>query len=153
MYTKRADIKFQGDRYQIYKSVSSNVPSNLRVSQENGPVFQVETSSEILYICRVHLPTTGNRILAADTRFRGAKSLPGFGTTVDRIYLTEDGGQWLALVKTVMNLRVSCNAGNFLSGWATTGFSGRCLFFTDKSNASKKVCRGQTYKSTYIAHI
>jgi hypothetical protein len=34
---------------------------------------------------------------------------------VDWMHLAEDRDQWQALVKTVMNLRVPYNAGNFLT--------------------------------------
>jgi len=33
---------------------------------------------------------------------------------VEWIHLAHDGDQWRALMNTVVKLRVSCNAGNFL---------------------------------------
>jgi hypothetical protein len=41
------------------------------------------------------------------------------------IELAQDRDRWRDLVKTVMNLRVPCNAGKFLSGCTTGSFSGR----------------------------
>jgi hypothetical protein len=41
------------------------------------------------------------------------------------IDVAQDRDQWRALVNTVMNLRVSQNAGKFLSICATGGFSRR----------------------------
>jgi hypothetical protein len=48
---------------------------------------------------------------------------PGFGKNylwlqwegVDWIHLSQDKDQWLTLVNTLLNLRVSLKAGNFLS--------------------------------------
>jgi hypothetical protein len=42
---------------------------------------------------------------------------------VDWIQLTQDRNQWLALMNTVMNLRVSYNAANFLTTRANISFS------------------------------
>jgi len=39
--------------------------------------------------------------------------------------LTQDMGQWRALVSTVMNLRVPLNAENFLTSWVSISFSRR----------------------------
>jgi hypothetical protein len=44
---------------------------------------------------------------------------------MDWIDLIQYGDQWMALVNTVMNLRVSQNAGKFLSGCTIGNFSGR----------------------------
>jgi hypothetical protein len=44
---------------------------------------------------------------------------------MDRIDLAQDRGQWRALVNTVMNLRVSQNAGKFLSSCTNGSFSRR----------------------------
>jgi hypothetical protein len=41
------------------------------------------------------------------------------------IDLTQDRDQWRALMNTVMNLRVSKNAGKFLSGCTIGNLSGR----------------------------
>jgi hypothetical protein len=41
---------------------------------------------------------------------------------VEWIHLAQDGDQRLALLNTVMNLRVPLKAKNFLSSYATTGF-------------------------------
>jgi hypothetical protein len=38
------------------------------------------------------------------------------------MHLAQDGDQWKALVKTVMNLRVLENCGKFLSNCTTDGF-------------------------------
>jgi hypothetical protein len=46
---------------------------------------------------------------------------------VDWINLAQDRDRWRALMYTVMNLRVSWNAGNFLSSLGHFGFSGRIL--------------------------
>jgi hypothetical protein len=44
---------------------------------------------------------------------------------VNWIDLAQDRDQWRALVNTVMNLQVSQNAGNFLSGLTIGSFSRR----------------------------
>jgi hypothetical protein len=43
---------------------------------------------------------------------------------VDRINLAQDMEQWPAIVKTEMNLRISQNSGNFLTGRASISLSG-----------------------------
>jgi hypothetical protein len=48
-----------------------------RTSQGNGPVCQVETLPEIMRVYRAYLVMTV-KILAADTRCKGAKKLPKF---------------------------------------------------------------------------
>jgi hypothetical protein len=45
--------------------------------------------------------------------------------SVDWIDLTQDRGQWMALVNTVMNLRVPENIGELLSSCTTCGLSRR----------------------------
>jgi hypothetical protein len=47
------------------------------------------------------------------------------GDGMDWIDLAQDRDKWRALVSTVMNLRVSENAGKFLSGCTIGGFSRR----------------------------
>jgi hypothetical protein len=47
---------------------------------------------------------------------------------IDWIDLIQDSDQWRALVKTVMNLRVPQNAGQFLSGCKIGSFSRRAQF-------------------------
>jgi hypothetical protein len=42
---------------------------------------------------------------------------------VDWIDVAQDWDQWRALVNTVLNLRVPCNAGNFLRGCTIGGSS------------------------------
>jgi hypothetical protein len=44
---------------------------------------------------------------------------------MDWIDLTQDRDQWRALVKTVMNITISQNAGKFLSNYTISGFSRR----------------------------
>jgi hypothetical protein len=44
---------------------------------------------------------------------------------IDWIDLAQDRDQWIALVKTVMNLRVPYNFGKFLNGCVTGSFSRR----------------------------
>jgi hypothetical protein len=44
---------------------------------------------------------------------------------MDWIDLAQDRDQWRVLVSTVMNLRVLCNVGKFLSSCAIGGFSRR----------------------------
>jgi hypothetical protein len=44
---------------------------------------------------------------------------------VDWIDMAQNRDQWRALVNTVLNLRVSCNAGKFLSGCTIGGSSRR----------------------------
>jgi hypothetical protein len=44
---------------------------------------------------------------------------------VDWIDLAQDRGQWMALLNTVINLRVPQNAGNFLSSCTIDSFSRR----------------------------
>lgn len=39
----------------------------------------------------------------------------------DWVYVAQDKGQWRAVVKTKMNLRVPCSFGELLSSWATGG--------------------------------
>jgi hypothetical protein len=48
--------------------------------QGNGTVCQVETSPEISNVCRAYLVMTVHKILAADTRCKGAKKLLEVGT-------------------------------------------------------------------------
>jgi hypothetical protein len=47
---------------------------------------------------------------------------------MDWIGLSQDRDQLRALVSTVMNIRIPYNAGNFLSGCTTDGFSRRAQF-------------------------
>jgi hypothetical protein len=47
---------------------------------------------------------------------------------VDRIDLVQDRDHWRSLVNTVMNLRVSYNAGKLLSSYTIGGFSRRAQF-------------------------
>jgi hypothetical protein len=46
---------------------------------------------------------------------------------VDCIHMSQDRGQWRSLVNTVMNLRVSYEAGNFLTVRVTTSIIRRTL--------------------------
>jgi hypothetical protein len=46
---------------------------------------------------------------------------------VDWIYLAQDRNAWQAVVNTVMNHRVLCKAGHFLSSRTTVSFSRRSL--------------------------
>ena len=46
---------------------------------------------------------------------------------MDWIELAQDRGRWRVLVNVVMNLRVSWNAGNFLTNWEPISFSRRTL--------------------------
>jgi hypothetical protein len=46
---------------------------------------------------------------------------------VDWIGLAQDGDRWRALVSAVMNLRVTYNAGNFLTSCKPVSFSRRTL--------------------------
>jgi hypothetical protein len=48
----------------------------LNHSQENGPVCQVETVLEIMFVYRAYLVVTVHKILAADTWSKGAKICP-----------------------------------------------------------------------------
>jgi hypothetical protein len=49
----------------------------------------------------------------------------GTGVGVEWIELAQDRDKWLALVNTVMNLRVPQNAGKFLTSPGTVSFSER----------------------------
>jgi len=44
-----------------------------------------------------------------------------------RIGLAQDRDRWRTLASAVMNLRVPCNAGNFLTSCKPVSFSGRTL--------------------------
>jgi len=57
---------------------------------------------------------------------------------VDWIHLAHDRDQWRDLVNTVMNIRVSWNAGNFLTSWVTTGFSRPLLQRVGRPNMYNK---------------
>jgi hypothetical protein len=50
----------------------------------------------------------------------------GWGNT-DWIDMAQGRDQWRALVNTVIDLRVPCNVGKFLSSCATGGFSRRIV--------------------------
>jgi hypothetical protein len=47
---------------------------------------------------------------------------------VDWIGLTKDRNRWRALVNSVLNLRVPCNAGKLSSGLASSGLSSSVQF-------------------------
>jgi hypothetical protein len=47
---------------------------------------------------------------------------------VDWMHFAQGRDQWREIVNTVMNLRISWKAGNFLASWVTSSFSGRTLF-------------------------
>jgi hypothetical protein len=47
-----------------------------------------------------------------------------------RLDLDQDTDKWWALVSKVVNLRIPLNAGNFLGGCATVGFSRRTRLYT-----------------------
>jgi hypothetical protein len=46
--------------------------------QGNGLFCQKETSPEILIVYRAYQVMTAHKILAADTRYKGAKNFPNF---------------------------------------------------------------------------
>jgi hypothetical protein len=46
---------------------------------------------------------------------------------MDWIKLVQDSNRWRAPVKAVMNLRVTSNAGNFLTSWELLSFSRRTV--------------------------
>jgi hypothetical protein len=50
---------------------------------------------------------------------------------VDWIYLVQDTDRWMALVNTIMNLRVPQKAGDFLSSRMTICFSKMTLLHRD----------------------
>jgi len=46
---------------------------------------------------------------------------------VDCMHLTQDVGQWRAVVNTVINLRGPSKEKNFLTSWQTISYTSRCL--------------------------
>jgi hypothetical protein len=55
---------------------------------------------------------------------------------VDWHNLTQDTNQRQELVNTIINIRISCNAGNFSTTWGAIDFSRRTLIHGASSNVS-----------------
>jgi hypothetical protein len=76
----RKNFHLEGYRFRDCRTLYVISLVRFAVLQGNGPVCQVEFSPEILLVCRAHLVMIVHKILAVDTRLKGVKKLPRFGT-------------------------------------------------------------------------